>query len=73
MTVAPDYTRWDARITWNSANEQWGVSGFVNNILDDVGVRNMNVEDHNQNFRYTVEPSNPRMAGLEIQYKFGAF
>ncbi len=73
LTVAPDYTRWDARITWNSADEQWGVSGFVNNILDDVGVRNMNVEDQFQNFRYSVEPSNPRMAGLEIQYKFGAF
>lgn len=73
LTVAPAYSRWDARISWNSADEQWGVSGFVNNILDDVGVRNMNVEDQNQNFRYTVEPTNPRMAGLEIQYKFGAF
>ncbi len=73
LTVAPDYKRWDFRATWNSANEQWGVSAFVNNILDEVGVRNMNVEDQNQNFRYTVEPTNPRMAGIELQYKFGAF
>ena len=73
LTVAPDFLRWDARVTWNSANGQWGVSGFVNNITNDIGVRNMNVEDQFQNFRYTVEPTNPRMAGLEIQYKFGAY
>jgi outer membrane receptor protein involved in Fe transport len=73
LTVAPDYSRWDFRATWSSANEQWGVSAFVNNILDEVGIRNMNVEDQNQNFKYTVEPTNPRMAGIELQYKFGAF
>jgi len=73
LTVLPDYYRWDARVTWNSANEQWGVSAFVNNILDEVGIRQVNVEDQNQNFRYSVEPTNPRMAGIEVQYKFGAF
>ena len=73
LTVLPDYYRWDARVTWNSADERWGVSAFVNNILDDVGIRQVNVEDHDQNFRYSVEPTNPRMAGLEVQYKFGAF
>ncbi len=73
LTVAPDFMRWDARVTWESADSQWGVSGFVNNILDEVGIRNMNVEDQNQNFRYSVEPTNPRMAGVEVQYKFGAF
>lgn len=73
LTVAPDYMRWDARVTWSSADEAWSVSGFVNNILNDVGVRNMNVEDQFQNFRYSVEPSNPRMAGLELHWKFGAF
>ncbi len=73
LTVANDYKRWDARVTWNSANEQWGVSAFVNNITDELGIRNMNVEDQDQNFRYTVEPTNPRMGGVEVQYKFGAF
>lgn len=73
LTVAPDFMRWDARVTWNSADGAWGVSGFVNNITNDIGVRNMNVEDQFQNFRYTIEPTNPRMAGLELQYKFGAF
>ena len=72
LTVAPDFTRWDARVTWTSADEAWSVSGFVNNILNDVGIRNMNVEDQNQNFRYSIEPTNPRMAGLEIHWKFGA-
>jgi len=73
LTVLPDYYRWDARVTWNSADERWGVSAFVNNITDDIGIRQVNVEDQNQNFRYSVEPTNPRMGGIEVQYKFGAF
>ncbi len=73
LSVAPEYIRWDARVTWNSANEQWGVSGFVNNITDDLGVRNQFTYPESQGHRRVIEPTNPRMAGLEIQYKFGAF
>jgi outer membrane receptor protein involved in Fe transport len=73
LTVLPDYYRWDARVTWNSATEQWGVSAFVNNITNDVGIRQVNVENAAQNYRYSVEPTNPRMWGVEVQYKFGAF
>ncbi len=73
LSVAPEYIRWDARVTWNSANEQWGVSGFVNNIMDDLGVRNQFTYPESQGHRRVIEPTNPRMAGLEIQYKFGAF
>jgi outer membrane receptor protein involved in Fe transport len=73
LVVAPDYMRWDARVSWTSASGQWNVSGFVNNILNEVGVRNMDWENGWRNYVYTVEPTNPRMGGLEVQYKFGAF
>ncbi len=73
LSLAPDYIRWDARVTWNSADEAWGVSGFVNNITDDIGIRNQFTYGQSQGQRRVVEPTNPRMAGLEVQYKFGAF
>ena len=73
LTVAPDYIRWDARVGWTSANEQWNVSAFVNNITDEIGIRNQFVGDDIEGARRVIEPTNPRMAGLEIQYKFGAF
>ena len=73
LTTAPAFARWDARVSWTSASEQWNVSGFVNNILDKVGVRNMFNYDMWSGYRRAIEPTNPRMWGLEVQYKFGAF
>ena len=32
------YSRWDARVTWESPSKEWTVVGFVQNILDEVGV-----------------------------------
>ena len=73
LTTAPAFARWDARISWTSASEQWNVSGFVNNILDNVGVRNMFTYGIWEGHRRAIEPTNPRMWGLEVQYKFGSF
>ena len=73
LTTAPAFARWDARISWMSASEQWNVSGFVNNILDKVGVRNMFTYGQWEGYRRAIEPTNPRMWGVEVQYKFGAF
>ena len=73
LSLAPDYVRWDARATWTSADEQWTVSGFVNNITNDIGVRNQFDYGESQGQRRVIEPTNPRMAGLEVSYKFGAF
>ena len=73
LSLAPDYIRWDGRVTWTSADEQWMVAGFVNNITDDIGVRNQFTYGQSQGHRRVVEPTNPRMFGFEIGYKFGAY
>jgi iron complex outermembrane receptor protein len=73
LVTAPDYTRWDARVGWASAAGQWNVSAFVNNITDEVGVRNQFVYSELEGHRRVVEPTNPRMYGLEVQFKFGEF
>lgn len=73
LVTAPEYIRWDARVGWESADAQWGVSAFVNNITNEIGTRNMFSYSSQGGYRRAIEPTNPRMAGLEIQYKFGAF
>ena len=70
LAIAPSFLRWDARVSWTSASEQWTVSGYVNNITDDLGVRNQFTYGESQGYRRVIEPTNPRWWGLEVQYKF---
>jgi outer membrane receptor protein involved in Fe transport len=70
---APEYYRWDARVSWTSANEAFIVSGFVNNILNDIGIRQIARYGENQNYLRTATPTDPRLMGLEFTWNFGAF
>ncbi|MYE82187.1 MAG: TonB-dependent receptor [Gammaproteobacteria bacterium] len=73
LSVAPAFLRWDARVSWTSLDRQWTVAGFVNNILDEIGVRNQFTYAESQGHRRVIEPTNPRWWGLEVHYKFGAY
>ena len=72
---APSYERLDFRTTWHSPNEQWMVAAFVNNVTDEIGIRQIEqyfaVEE--ENYRRTGTPTDPRLWGLEVRYKMGAF
>ena len=69
---APSYDRWDARVNWNSADETWMLGAFVNNITDEVGIRQIDRTDEAENFRRSGATTFPRQAGLEVRYRFGA-
>ena len=73
LSVAPAFLRWDARVSWTSIDQQWTIAGFVNNILDEIGVRNQFTYAESQGHRRVIEPTNPRWWGLEVHYKFGAY
>lgn len=68
--LAPDYYRWDARVTWTSADQKIVVSGFVNNILDEIGVRQISRLGENGNCLRAATVTDPRTAGLELAYRF---
>lgn len=68
-----EYYRWDARVSWTSAEENIVVSAFVNNILDEIGVRQIARYGENQNYLRTATPTDPRLMGLEFTYRFGAY
>jgi len=72
---APDYDRLDFRATWTSADDSWMVAAFVNNITNDIGWRQIEQYGATEASMYvrTGAPTDPRLAGIEIRKKFGAF
>ncbi len=72
---APSYERLDFRATWTSADESWMVSAFVNNIMDEIGIRQIEqyFATEPNLYRRTGTPTDPRLVGFEIRKKFGAF
>ncbi len=68
LDLAPAYDRWDMRATWRSASEQWTVSGFVNNITDKVGIRQILRHGATDGFRRTAQVSEPRVYGIDLTY-----
>ena len=67
----PGYDRVDLRATWTSADEAWVVAGYINNVMDKIGVRQLEAHGEDQGFRRTGQLTEPRMGGIEVSYKFG--
>jgi outer membrane receptor protein involved in Fe transport len=68
---ADSYDRTDVRATWTSAAGNWVVSGFVNNIFDDVGVLQVLRQGEGEFFRHSAGTTTPRLYGLEVTYSLG--
>ena len=70
---APSYYRLDARASWKSPAEVWSVAAFVNNITDEIGIRQIDRTDETENFRRSGATTFPRQFGIELRYRFGEF
>lgn len=68
---APSYGRWDLRATWREPGRRWVVSGFVNNLTDELGIRQILRTGEEEGFRRSAQVSEPRMFGLEVSYNIG--
>ncbi|NKB96988.1 MAG: TonB-dependent receptor plug domain-containing protein [Pseudomonadales bacterium] len=69
---APSYDRFDLRATWHNAEESVMVAAFVNNVFNDIGWRQIEQYGSTEEslYRRTGAPTDPRLAGLEVRYKF---
>jgi iron complex outermembrane receptor protein len=65
---APSFTRWDARVSWNSTNDQWEISAFVNNITDKIAVRSLEAQGEQFGFQRRATPGDPRAYGISLMY-----
>ena len=71
LDLAQAYYQWNARLTWTTADRKITIAAFVNNITNQIGVRNMNAGDESADFLRTVVPTLPRESGVEFRYRFG--
>jgi outer membrane receptor protein involved in Fe transport len=74
LDAAPSYDRTDLRLTWNSAGGAWLIAGFVNNVFNDIGIRQVDHYGSTEDvgFIRNGATTDPRTAGLEVSFKFGA-
>jgi outer membrane receptor protein involved in Fe transport len=66
------YARTDLRVNWTSANNQWIVSAFVNNVFDDVGILQILRNEEEEFFRQSAGTTLPRLYGMEFTFMTGA-
>jgi outer membrane receptor protein involved in Fe transport len=65
------YDRIDFRATWTSGDGNWRVSGFVNNVLDELGQIQVLSEGEGENFKHGGTTTVPRLFGVEFTYALG--
>jgi len=70
---ADAYGRLDLRATWRSSNQNWGITLFANNVMDDIGVLQVLREGENEFFRHTAGTTVPRHFGVELTIALGGY
>ncbi len=67
---AEAYSRTDLRATWTSNAGNWVVSGFVNNIFNDVANLQILRQGEAEFFRHNAGTTVPRLYGVELTYSY---
>ena len=71
LDKTPSFTRWDARLSWTSVDQAWNVAAFVNNILDEAGVRSQQAQTEREGgFLRTVTTTDPRVYGVTLRWSW---
>ena len=67
------YGRLDLRATWTNAEQNIEIAAFCNNVMDDVAVLQVLRHGEGEHFRQTGGTTVPRLFGVELTYKLGAY
>ncbi|NOX51832.1 MAG: TonB-dependent receptor [Gammaproteobacteria bacterium] len=68
----PKRTRVDMSIRWSSADERWSVRAYMDNVFDEIDVRNIDAADSDENWALTGSYLEPRRFGIDIRRNFGS-
>ncbi|MDP4640610.1 MAG: hypothetical protein NWS69_07560, partial [Pseudomonadales bacterium] len=63
------YGRTDVRASWTSNDGAWIVSGFVNNVFNDVAILQILRNDESEFFRQSAGVTSPRLYGIELTFQ----
>ena len=71
-SAAPSYGRTDVRAIWESPSKELKVAAYVNNVFDQIGLRQVDHYSGGEavNFRRIGANTNPRQFGMELSYSF---
>ncbi|MEM7019095.1 MAG: hypothetical protein AAF512_17355, partial [Pseudomonadota bacterium] len=67
---SPDFNRLDLRAGWTSADRTYSITGWVNNVTDEIAIRNLNLSAEGDNWSRTATASTQRRWGIDFRYKF---
>lgn len=68
ITVIPDYTIWDAQVTWTDVDENWMVTAWVKNLGDEE-YRTHVYSQRNSQIAFANFGA-PRTVGVTVEYSF---
>jgi outer membrane receptor protein involved in Fe transport len=71
--MAEAYGRLDLRATWSNPEQNIEIAAFCNNVMDDVAVLQVLRHGEGEHFRQTGGTTVPRLFGVELTYKLGAY
>ncbi|MEM7362746.1 MAG: TonB-dependent receptor [Pseudomonadota bacterium] len=66
----PAYNRFDARVTWIPRNDNFEVTAFIDNILDEYGVTENEARGWDEDFIREGQLTDGRIWGFEITHSF---
>ena len=61
------------RATWTNGEQSLEVAAFCNSILEDFAVLQLLRNGEGEHFRQTGATTLPRLFGLELTYRMGAY
>ena len=66
----PDHGRLDLRGTWTSVDEQWSVTLYVQNVLDEIGYQEFtDWNSGNRSLHYLANLTDPRRLGVQVRWR----
>lgn len=68
LDKAPAYDRLDLRASWTNTDETLIVSAFVNNVTDEIGIRQIQRYGGDEGYRRTAQVTEPRLYGVELTW-----
>jgi hypothetical protein len=60
----------DLRATWKNSDESLIIAAFANNVLNEIGIRQLETHGEGEGFRRTGQTTEPRVIGVELTKKF---
>ena len=65
----PAYSRWDLRATLEAANEDWSVTAYVQNVMDEIGVLEVLPTSPRTKGAGMATLTEPRRFGLQVRWR----